>query len=640
MQMSIGRAMAIVGTVIFGLFATVVALDRYALNELKIGSPAYQQIVAGKDFVSDLLPPPLFLVEAYVVVQQAGADKAEAASVRARLEELRRSYEERRAFWSKSTELPNSLKSLVTGEASVAAANFWGEAFDALLPAVERGDAAGALASRGRLARLFATHYDLVNKQVKAANDFARVTEETAETLDQRFGRLNLAAAGVVFAGLIGIFFYVRGKLTTPIRRVAAYMTELTQKHVDRPVPCEGRNDEIGDMCSAVAYFKAAIDKVRAAEAEADAQRAKVADQLKDREAGAKWYIENRDFFFKEYTGAMTRLSEGDLETRLDKPFIKDYETLRETFNKAMERLQSTMQSIVATSGAMHRSTMEITNAVEELSRRNETQAATLAETASAIDGITQTVRSAAQGAAAAREIVTLAKTDATRGEKIVRDAIEAMGGIKQSSEKIGQIVGLIDEIAFQTNLLALNAGVEAARAGEAGKGFAVVATEVRGLAQRSAQAAKEINALISDSNSKVQSGVTLVSNSGDSLRSIVDQVAKIDGAVNDIAASAETQSNGLREVNSAVQEIDRVTQQNAAMAEETNAASQTLAGDSAELSALIDRFKIGDTHMLAPPARSAARSAAKPQLKRAASAGGGAAVRREEAEEDAWSEF
>jgi methyl-accepting chemotaxis protein len=636
MQMSIGRVTALVGAAIFSLFAVTVALDRHALNELKIGGSAYREIVAGKDFVSDLLPPPLFLVEAYVAVQETGAEKSSPAQIRARLEELRRSYDERRALWSKSDELPAALKALIAGEASAAAANFWREAFDALLPAIEHGDAVGALAARARLADLFAAHYAIVQKEVKAANDFAQATEAAAAELDRKQGFMSLGVFAAIAAALFGIYLFLRAKLATPVRRLAAYMTRLTREPVADPVPYSGRNDEIGEMCEAVNFFKATLEKIRAAEAEAETQRAKVAEQLKDREAGAKWYIENRDFFFKEYTSAMQRLADGDLQARLEKPFIKDYETLRETFNKAMERLQSTMKSVVATNEGMHRSTMEITNAVEDLSRRNETQAATLAETASAIDAITQTVRSAAEGAAAAREIVSLAKADATRGEKIVRDAIEAMGGIKQSSEKIGQIVGLIDEIAFQTNLLALNAGVEAARAGEAGKGFAVVATEVRGLAQRSAQAAKEINALISDSNAKVQVGVTLVTDSGDSLHSIVEQVARIDGAVNDIAASAETQSNGLREVNSAMHEIDRVTQQNAAMAEETSAAARTLANDGGELNALINRFQIGETRESAPQ-RAAARPVA--QLKRTAS-GGGSAVRKSEAASEEWDEF
>jgi methyl-accepting chemotaxis protein len=635
MQMSIGRVMATIGAVVFAMFATTVAFDRHALNQIKIGGPAYQRIVAGKDLVSDLLPPPLFLVEAFAEAQQLGAEAQSAAKTRARLEELRKSYEERRQFWSKSAELPDALKSLTAGEAHSTANAFWSEAFDALLPAAEKGDAVGALAAKTRLSDLFAAHYAIVNQQVKAANAFAAATETAAAELDKKQGWTSLALSAVVLSALIGLFFFIRARITRPIQIMSAFMTRLTREPVEGAVPCDGRKDEIGDMCKSVAVFKEGIEKVRAAEAEAEAQRVKLSAQVKDREAGAKWYIENRDFFFKEYTGAMTRLSEGDLEVRLDKPFIKDYETLRETFNKAMERLQSTMKGIVVTTGAMHRSTMEINHAVDELSRRNETQAATLAETASAIDGITQNVRAAAEGAAAAREIVALAKSDATQGEKIVRDAIDAMSGIKQSSEKIGQIVGLIDEIAFQTNLLALNAGVEAARAGEAGKGFAVVATEVRGLAQRSAQAAKEINALISDSNAKVQAGVTLVANSGESLHSIVVQVARIDGAVNDIAERAETQSNGLREVNVAVQEIDRVTQQNAAMAEETSAASQTLATESNELSALIERFKIGETRALAPAPRT------RPQLKRIAGGGGGNAVRKAEAPAaDSWEEF
>jgi methyl-accepting chemotaxis protein len=595
MKLTLDRAIIAIAVSIFLLFLTVIATNRLALNKLEIGSPAYREILAGRDLVSDLSSSPLSLVEAYLTIETSAAETNDAPRIKERLQKLRRTYTQRKDFWTKSAELPDNLKTLMRGQSAREAEAFWREALETYLPALERNSRSDVNAARARLGELFAAHYNSVRRQLNAAGEFAKSAESTAAELENRLNAVTLGAAVFACAILGAVFLFVKRRITRPIATMASYAIALSRGSVSEPPPFRERADEIGTMSSAMEHFRVAMESIRKAEAEAEEQRLKVAEQRKDRESDAKRYIENRDFFFKEYTAAMERLSQGDLDVRLERPFIKDYEKLRETFNSAMERLHSAMKGLIATGGAMDSSTREISLAVENLSKRNESQAATLAETASAVDQITETVRKTAESAVEAREVVNLAKNDALKGEKIVNDAIAAMDGIKQSSAKIGQIVGLIDEIAFQTNLLALNAGVEAARAGEAGKGFAVVATEVRGLAQRSAEAAKEIKVLISESNSKVQDGVELVTDSGASLRSIVGQIGKITSTVSEIAESAEAQSKGLREINIAVHEIDRVTQENAAMAEETNAASQSLADDSAKLKSLIERFKIGE---------------------------------------------
>jgi methyl-accepting chemotaxis protein len=229
-----------------------------------------------------------------------------------------------------------------------------------------------------------------------------------------------------------------------------------------------------------------------------------------------------------------------------------------------------------------------------DLSKRTEQQAASLEQTAAALDQITATVKKTADGAIQARSAVATAKADAENSGVVVGQAVTAMGEIEQSSRKISSIIGVIDEIAFQTNLLALNAGVEAARAGDAGRGFAVVASEVRALAQRSAEAAKEIKALISASNTQVAAGVGLVGETGKALTRIVTQIAEINGVVTDIAASAQEQATGLNEVNTAVNQMDQVTQQNAAMVEESTAASFALAQEAEDLTRMMSQFKVG----------------------------------------------
>ena len=236
----------------------------------------------------------------------------------------------------------------------------------------------------------------------------------------------------------------------------------------------------------------------------------------------------------------------------------------------------------------------EITQASDDLSRRTEQQAASLEETAAALDAITATVRKAANTADQARLLVAEARKGAERSGTSVDEAVAAMSGIESSSGQIGKIIGVIDEIAFQTNLLALNAGVEAARAGDAGRGFAVVATEVRALAQRSADAAREIKALVSASGQQVERGVKLVGETGKSLGEIVEQVIRLNALVTEIATSAQEQSTGLHEVNVAINQMDKVTQQNAAMVEEATAASHSLAQEANELGRLVGQFRIG----------------------------------------------
>ena len=291
----------------------------------------------------------------------------------------------------------------------------------------------------------------------------------------------------------------------------------------------------------------------------------------------------------------LARLADNDLNQEITVAFVPAFEKVRLDFNRSMQQLRSIMQDVTESTSTIQTGSQEISTAADDLSRRTEQQAASLEETAAALDEITATVRRSAEGTAHAREVVVAADEDAKKGATVVRQAVEAMGAISDSARKITQIIGTIDEIAFQTNLLALNAGVEAARAGDAGRGFAVVASEVRALAQRSAEAAKEIKGLISQSSAQVQQGVALVAATGSSLERIVSQVADMSGVVSGIAEGAKEQARGLAEINVAINQMDQSTQQNAAMVEESTAASHALMREALHLAAMIGRFRIGD---------------------------------------------
>ena len=324
----------------------------------------------------------------------------------------------------------------------------------------------------------------------------------------------------------------------------------------------------------------------------------------------------------------LSRMSAGDLTTRIAQAFEGAYGKIRDDFNAAVESLRGTLQTITAATDPLRRGSEEIASAADELSRRTEQQAASLEETAAALEEITTTVKRSAEGAAEASNVASASRSQASRSGEVVGQAIGAMGEIEKSSGQIGQIIGVIDEIAFQTNLLALNAGVEAARAGEAGKGFAVVAQEVRALAQRSAEAAKEIKSLISDSEGHVGQGVQLVGATGEALNALMERATQIDTLISEIARSAQEQSTGLAQVNTAVNQMDQMTQQNAAMVEETTAAAAQLRQQAGALAAAVARFKLGDTPQATQPAPRTAPPAnpvhAQQQRLRAAGGGGG----------------
>lgn len=436
------------------------------------------------------------------------------------------------------------------------------------------------------------TAMEQAGDQITAVSDALSLRgQEIEASVDAVLEALLTSAA--VFA--FGLYFLTRKTVTKPILTLSADMQRLARG--DTAIACAGigRADEIGTMASAVEVFRQAA--IANKQLEHDAEAARLQSEA-DRTTALKQANEDAAARLQTATSGLAaglkRLAAGDLSFQIEEPFSPDFENLRHDFNTSVKQMKQTLGAIANAITAIDEGTREIASGAGDLSKRTEQQAASLEETAAALDQITVNVSNASKRAEEARAEATDANRNAAKSSEVVSHAEEAMRRIEASSQQISGIIGVIDEIAFQTNLLALNAGVEAARAGEAGKGFAVVAQEVRELAQRSAQAAKEIKGHIQKSSAEVQSGVKLVLDTGHVLKAISEQIARINQHMDAIAISAREQSTGLAEVNTAVNSMDQVTQQNAAMVEQSTAASGQLADEAATLSALISRFKLG----------------------------------------------
>jgi len=733
-SVTLAKAVVAAGGVFIAGVVLAGALTLAGYRSAAIGGPVYEQIVESKDLLGDVLPPPLYLVEAYLEANLVAVKSGSVAEHQAHVAELRKAYEDRRAYW-RASRLPDALKRDIDTAAASADA-IWREFDASFFPAALAGDAAKLDASLARMHTAYATHRDAINTAVNASNAYVASVETQVAARSKEVRTQIAAVFGLLILGMIGGVFVLARKVAYPVAaaadrlsalaarmgryarasrmqmqldahlvalrsalnqrgaprtqgdklyfgdylvngeteivdaikrqygglatiflgdvRIATNVTDdsgrravgsrlpagavqdalfrdgasfqgeaqvLGRNHVaiyepffidDKPagaifvgVPFAedeaqvheaAVRNEVVRMVSAHEIVDAAIVQKDKVEKQALDDRIRAADESRRSAARAVAAQAQQRIVVDSLSGALQSLAENDLTYRIEVEFPGEYRSLKVNFAQAVQTLSQTIGALVAQGRAIGDISAELTEHADQLTQRSAAQAANLEQSAAAVTEVAESSKRAAEGADHARSIVGAADSEAGRGAGVVKEAVGAMRAIADSAAKIGQIVSLIDEIAFQTNLLALNAGVEAARAGEAGRGFAVVASEVRALALRSAEAAKDIRTLIATSSEGVGRGVELVTRSGEALERIVQQVGEINGVIGNIASGSKEQAHALEEVSSAVSEMDQATQANAAVAQRSAEAAKSLRSEAEQLNALVARFRLVET--------------------------------------------
>ena len=431
----------------FGLIGSM-ALKKYVFEDLKVNGPVYQEIVNGKDLIADILPPPLYVVESYMLANEMIAHAEVVEKNSTKIQSLKGLYEERRAFWKQSN-LEPSLNTKLQDDVLVKGDAYWATMKDQFLPAVLSGDKEAATLVLDELYQTFHIHDEAVNELVASASTFLEKAEAGARAEDALFSNLTLIASVISVALFLGGLFLFRRRAVVPLTSMRDYMRLLASGDYSNEVPYAGRKDEIGEMAQSVAYFREAALERKAARSQSEKEQAEI--KRLETEAAERQAAEDaeRVRVIEALTTGLENLSSGNLAYRINATFAPAYEKLRTEFNAAVGSLSETIDEISSTTESVRLASSEIGSSSDDLSKRTEQQAASLEETAAALDEITSTVKSSSQRAEEASQMVGAAKTGAEKSGAVVKNAISAMERIEESSKQISQIISVIDDIAF-----------------------------------------------------------------------------------------------------------------------------------------------------------------------------------------------
>ncbi|MBO9575397.1 MAG: HAMP domain-containing protein [Sphingobium sp.] len=603
--MTIQRACRIGSLALVAILLGFGVFSAYQFNQLRFGGSVHHQNQMMSDLTADILPPPEYVIEAYLEATKLASDPASLATRKEKLAALEKQFREREAYW-KDSDLAADLKAGLLDKAVAKGNDFWTEIDGGFLSAVEQGDAAAVQASYARIEAIYQAHRADVDALVREAGDEqAALAGKTASRIKSTLVIVGVLAA-IVFAAFILAVGFLGRRVLAPLRDLTNAMLRMGQGELDLEIPGAERRDELGGIARALDSIKQNVER-------------------KALEDGERQMAVQR-----QVVGALGEglgsLKDGKLTFRIHQPFPSDYEALRGNFNDTVDALADLISQVTESAASVRIGADEIASAANDLSQRTESQAASLEETAASMKQITTSVGDAASTAVNASGSAQSARSEASESSAVMTEAVSAMEAISRTSDQMQSIVAIIDGIAFQTNLLALNAGVEAARAGDAGNGFAVVANEVRALALRASEAAKEIGQLIGESGREVTNGVHAVRQTHASLERIVTRTADVSELIDSLADSGQAQSTAIVQVNTVVSDLDSITQQNAALVEEASAASRSLSIEANRLATLVSRFDAGGRRV-STPVPVAAQPAFKPSKALKAATQGNAAL-------------
>ena len=545
------------GLTIFGIvfaigFSAVVLTGQAALSKLKVGGPVYSQISLGKDLVADILPPPEYILESYLEATLALEDRAGLDQHKARLTQLHKDYDDRRLYWQQQP-INGQIKQLLTESSNEQVSAFWSETEGSFLPALARGDQNAARRAYAAMTKNYLAHRAIIDKIVAATNDENQKTEASARDTDQFYSVIVWSVAGVALILLAGGIAWLALNVVRAIAKLTVSMSQLAKHDLTAAIAGAGRHDEIGQMASAVEVFKTSMIE---------------SDRLKAEQEGAQRIAAKRSSLIDQLT--------------------KDFD----------QKVQVVVQGVSSQATQMESSAQSMSAVAEEATKQAGAVAAASEEGAANVQTVAAAAEELASSIAEIGRQVSLSSSIAANAVSEVGKANDMVQGLLNASQKIGEVVALINDIADQTNLLALNATIEAARAGEAGKGFAVVAAEVKNLATQTSKATEEIGGQIAGVQGATQNAVSAIASIGRTIGEIDQIAAGIAAAVEqqgaatkEIARNVEEAAKGTQEVSANIGGVTQAADSTGAVANQVLSGARALSAQSGELRALVQSF-------------------------------------------------